>query len=66
MEGMLQALEPRVKLERGVALSPRLAVLLEKKSKLGSMKGLEKRLTRLQEGLSGPVEMREVVGEKKA
>ena len=66
MEGMLQALESRVKLERGVALSPRLAVLLEKKSKLGSMKGLEKRLTRLQEGLSGPVEMKEVVGEKKA
>ena len=65
MEGMLQALEPRVRLERGVALSPRLAVLLEKRSKLGSMKGLEKRLRRLQEGVGGPVEVREAAGEKK-
>ena len=32
MEGMLLALQPRVQMERGVALSPRLAVLLEKKS----------------------------------
>ena len=31
MEGMLLALQPRVQVERGVALSPRLAVLLEKK-----------------------------------
>jgi len=30
MEGMLQALEPRVNLDRGPALSPRLQVMLEK------------------------------------
>jgi hypothetical protein len=30
MEGMLQALEPRVNLERGPALSPRLQVMLER------------------------------------
>src|SRR5512137_2492321 len=35
MEGMLLALQPRVTVERGVALSPRLAVLLEKKSGAG-------------------------------
>ena len=34
--------------EKGVALSPRLAVLLERKSKGGGMKGLERRLARLQ------------------
>lgn len=31
MEGMLQALEPRVRLEKGPALSPRLQALLDKK-----------------------------------
>lgn len=31
MEGMLQALEPRVRLEKGPALSPRLQRMLEKK-----------------------------------
>src|SRR3990172_2176390 len=31
MEGMLQALEPRVSLEKGAALSPRLQAMLEKK-----------------------------------
>ncbi len=31
MEGMLQALEPRVSLDRGPALSPRLQAMLEKK-----------------------------------
>ncbi len=31
MEGMLQALEPRVRLEKGPALSPRLQAMLEKK-----------------------------------
>lgn len=31
MEGMLQALEPRVRLENGPALSPRLLAMLEKK-----------------------------------
>jgi transposase-like protein len=48
MEGMLLALQPRVAVEKGVALSPRLAVLLERKSQGGAMKGLERRLARLQ------------------
>ena len=48
MEGMLLALQPRVSVEKGVALSPRLAVLLERKNKGGVMKGLERRLARLQ------------------
>ena len=48
MEGMLMALQPRVPVEKGVALNPRLAVLLERKSKGGAMKGLERRLARLQ------------------
>lgn len=33
LEGMLQALQPRVNLEKGAALSPRLQMLLEKKQK---------------------------------
>jgi transposase-like protein len=48
IEGMLLALQPRVPMEKGVALSPRLAVLLERKSKRGAMKGLERRLAQLQ------------------
>src|SRR4030042_1984175 len=49
MEGMLLALQPRVAMmEKRVALNSRLAVLLERKSKGGSMKGLERRLARLQ------------------
>ena len=35
MEGMLLGVAARVTVERGVALSPRLAVLLEKKSRAG-------------------------------
>ena len=49
MEGMLMALEPRIPMmENKVALNWRLAVLLERKSKRGGMKGLERRLARLQ------------------
>jgi transposase-like protein len=48
MEGMLLALGPRVPVEKAVALSPRLAVLLDKKVRQGSMKGLERRLACLQ------------------
>ncbi len=48
MEGMLLALQPRVPMEKAVALNPRLAVLLERKSKAVAMKGLERRLSRLQ------------------
>ena len=65
MEGMLLALQPRVQVERGVALSPRLAVLLEKKGQAGMMKGLEKRLRKLQGNLKAPQELREVGLEKK-
>ena len=48
MEGMLLALQPRTQVEKGVALSPRLAVLLEQKSRTGAMKGLDRRLKALQ------------------
>lgn len=51
MEGMLLALQPRVAVERGVALSPRLAVLLEKKSRAGLLRGIDKRLKRLQKNI---------------
>jgi transposase-like protein len=53
MEGMLLALQPRVAVERGVALSPRLAVLLEKKSRAGLVWGIDKRLKRLQKSIPG-------------
>ncbi|MDD5533663.1 MAG: helix-turn-helix domain-containing protein [Syntrophales bacterium] len=53
LEGMLQALEPRVRLDQGPALSPRLQALLEGKSlklRLGKVSGrLEERLFRLQD-----------------
>jgi hypothetical protein len=65
MEGVLQALEPRVKRERGVALSPRLAVLLEKKSQAGMLKGLDRRLKKLQGSLKASPEVREASTEKK-
>ncbi len=66
MEGMLLALQPRVPMiEKTVALNSRLAVLLERKSKGGSMKGLERRLARLQRSLVKPGELREVGAEKK-
>jgi hypothetical protein len=48
MEGMLLALQPRVAVDKAVALNWRLAVLLERKSKGGAMKELERRLARLQ------------------
>jgi hypothetical protein len=65
MEGMLLALQPRVQVERGVALSPRLAVLLEKKSQAGMLKGLDRRLKKLQGSLKASPEVREVSTEKK-
>jgi hypothetical protein len=64
MEGMLLALHPRVPVEREVALSPRLAVLLEKKSQAGMMKRLDKRLKKLQGNPKAPQELREVAAEK--
>jgi transposase-like protein len=68
MEGMLLALQPRVPtIEKTLALSSRLAVLLERKSKGGLMRGLDRRLAKLQ-GSPGsqPGELREVAAEKKA
>jgi transposase-like protein len=65
MEGMLLALQPRVSVEKAVALNPRLAVLLERKSKGGAMKGLERRLVRLQGGPVKQGELREAMAEKK-
>jgi transposase-like protein len=64
MEGMLLALQPRLQVERGVALSPRLAVLL-KKSQAGMMKRLDKRLKKLQGNLRAPQELGEAAAEKK-
>jgi len=55
MEGMLLALQPRLPVERGVALSPRLAVLL-KRSHAGMVKRLDKRLKKLQGNLRAPQE----------
>ncbi len=65
MEGMLVALQPRVSVEKSVALNPRLAVLLERKSKGGAMKGLERRLVRLQGSPVKQGELREIPAEKK-
>ena len=65
MEGMLLALQPRVPMiEKTVALNSRLAVLLERKSKRG-MKGLERRLARLQGGMVKPGQLQEIASEKK-
>ena len=66
MEGILLALQPRILVQKGVALSPRLAVLLERKSKGGSIKGLERRLARLQgSSVPKPGELQEIATEKK-
>jgi transposase-like protein len=67
MEGMLMALQPRVPvMEKTVALNSRLAVLLERKSKGGTIKGLERRLAKLQGSpVAKPGETREAGAEKK-
>jgi len=66
MEGMLVALQPRAAVDKAVALNSRLGVLLERKSKGGTMKELERRLARLQ-GMPAAkqVEMREAAEDKK-
>ncbi|MDP2972643.1 MAG: transposase [Deltaproteobacteria bacterium] len=65
MEGMLLALQPRILvMEKRVALNLRLAVLLERKSKGGAMKGLERRLARLQRSPVKPGKLQEVGAEK--
>jgi transposase-like protein len=66
MEGMLLALQPRIPvMEKTVALNLRLAVLLERKSKRGGMKGLERRLARLQGNPVKQGELQEIAPEKK-
>ena len=66
MEGMLLALQPRIPVtEKTVALNSRLAVLLERKSRRGGMKGLERRLVRLQGSSVKPGERQETVPENK-
>src|SRR5580692_11110283 len=49
MEGMLQALEPRVNLSNGAALPPRIRALLERKQQHASKERIMKRLTELAE-----------------
>lgn len=50
MEGMLQALEPRARLDKGPALSPRLQALLEKnRLTLPAQSRLEKTLSKAQD-----------------
>jgi len=66
MEGMLLALQPRIPMiEKAVALNSRLAVLLERKSKRGGMKGLERRLARLQGSSVKQGDLQEIAPEKK-
>lgn len=49
MEGMLQALEPRVNLANGAALSPRIRALLDKRQQQIGKEKLTRRLAELQE-----------------
>lgn len=49
MEGMLQALESRVNLTDGAALSPRLQALLQKRQQQAGREKLHSRLEQLQE-----------------
>ena len=49
MEGMLQALEPRVNLADGAVLSPRIRALLDKRQQQVWKEKLSKRLAELQE-----------------
>ena len=66
MEGMLSALQPRIPvMEKTVALNSRLAVLLERKSRTGGMKRLERRLARLQGNPAQTGDLQELVSEKK-
>ncbi len=49
MEGMLQALEPRVNLADGAVLSPRIRALLDRRQQQVGKEKLTKRLAELQE-----------------
>jgi hypothetical protein len=48
MEGMLQALEPRVNLADGAALSPRIRALMDKRQQQVGKENLKKRVLQLQ------------------
>jgi hypothetical protein len=48
MEGMLQALEPRVNLAQGGALSPRLLALIQKRQTAAKAQKLAQRLEQIQ------------------
>jgi transposase-like protein len=62
MEAMLLALQPRIPIEKDVALSRRVAVLLERKSKTVFTKALERRLVRLQGNPPKPREAAREIG----
>jgi len=49
MEGMLQALEPRVNLADGAALSPRIRALMDRRQQQVGKEGLKRRLLQLAE-----------------
>lgn len=55
MEGMLQALESRVNLSKGEALSPRLRHLLHKHQRTLSAQKVSARLEQLQNSLASPM-----------
>jgi transposase-like protein len=66
MEGMLQALQPRIKLDQGPALSPRLQTMLAKRRfGPGFQSRLSMRLARLQETTRGKTENQEQKAETK-
>ena len=52
MEGMLQALEPRMNLEKGSALSPRLQAMLQQREKDLQAKSAIKPVNRLEARLA--------------
>ena len=56
MEGMLQALESRVNLSQGEALSPRLRALLQKHQQATTLNRLSSRLSQVQKVASKPEE----------
>ena len=65
MEGMLQALEPRINLDRGPALSPRLASLMEKRcAKRMTPERLDTRLAKVQENRNAQKDVATVKDEK--
>lgn len=56
MEGMLQALEGRVNLANGQALSPRLRTLLQKQHRAKSAAKMSARLEQIQNKIANPAE----------